>query len=242
MKPLLLLQCEVLAQSLPALHAAIGETDETFLRSLATDRRVVVSRVSSGEALPPVDSIAGAIISGSSAMVADADPWIARTQTWLAQAHDAGIPLLGVCFGHQLLAHTLGGRVGPMRTGPEYASVEIRLTDEASDDPLFRALPARFQAQAAHYQTVLSPPPDASVLAEGATGIQALRFGERAWGVQFHPEFRASDLAVLIEAIRPRLTAAGSDVDFDLQHLQESPHAQRVLPLFHEISLSDRSR
>jgi GMP synthase (glutamine-hydrolysing) len=240
-KPLLLLQCEILATSLPALCSASGETDETFLRALGVapgdDRsNIIVSRVCLGETPPQPRDVAGVVITGSSAMVSDADAWIADTSSWLARAFSDGIPLLGVCFGHQLLAHTLGGRIAAMPQGPQYKSIEVHLTEQASDDLLFRDLPSSFAAQSAHYQTVTSPPPGSTILAEGASGIQALRFGPRAWGVQFHPEFRAADHAVLIKALRPRLSAAGCNVDFDLRQLAESHDAARVLPRFHEIA------
>jgi len=243
-KPLLLLQCEVLADSLPEMCAVSGETDVQFLHALEQgpalrDRPdalpLTVCRVCTGETPPPLDTVAGVIISGSSAMAGDPVPWIAQTRAWLSQALDAGLPVLGVCFGHQLLAHLLGGRVDYMAQGPEYASVEVRLTHEAAGDRLFGQLPECFKAQAAHYQAVLTPPPGAVVLAEGDSGIHALRFAPNAWGVQFHPEFGADDQRLLLEALGAKLSAAGCDVASDLRRVAATPEARSVLPRFRQL-------
>jgi GMP synthase (glutamine-hydrolysing) len=243
MKPLLILQCEVLAVSVPAACAVMGETHEQFLRALdCGDLPVIISRTCDGEAPPPLDAVSAVVVTGSSAMVADRAEWIIQAASWLRHAFEADIPLLGVCFGHQLLAHALGGRVAPLLGGPEYGTVEVMLTQAALHDPLFSDCPDRFPAQAAHYQTVQEPPPNALVLGESASGIQALRFGALAWGVQFHPEFSAQDLRVLIESLRTPLTASGCDVNASLRRLGESHAASRVLPRFAELVRTHASR
>lgn len=243
-KSLLLLQCEVLADSLPAMCAASGDTDVQFRRALEGEPALqagsdalpwAVTRVCAGETPPPLDTVAGVVISGSSAMVDDPAAWIGQTRAWLSQALEAGLPVLGVCFGHQLLAHLLGGRVDFMAQGPEYASVTVRLTPEAAGDRLLGHLPERFQAQSAHYQSVLTAPPGAVVLAEGDSGIQALRFTPNTWGVQFHPEFSAGDQRLLLEALGTRLHAAGRDVASDLRRVTATPEARSVLPCFHQL-------
>lgn len=243
-KSLLLLQCEVLADSLPAMCAVSGETDVQFRRALEQDPALKagpealpwrVWRACAGEAPPPLEAIAGVVISGSSAMAGDPAAWIEQTRAWLSRALDTGLPILGVCFGHQLLAHLLGGRVDYMARGPEYASVEVRLTREAAGDRLFGHLPERFKVQAAHYQAVLSPPPGAVVLAEGDSGIQALRFAPNVWGVQFHPEFGADDQRLLLEALSVTLSAAGCDVASDLRRIAATPQARSVLPRFSRL-------
>lgn len=239
--PLLILQCEVLADSLPEAAAMIGEMDELFRHTLAYgDQPVVASRVCRGDTPPPPDDLMGVVITGSGAMVSDGEPWIMNTAAWLRKAYATGVPLLGVCFGHQLLAHALGGRVAPMPEGPKYATTTARLTDEARKDLLFHSLPRQFPVQSAHYQAVTVPPAGAVVLAEGARGIQALRLGPAAWGVQFHPEFNARILGVLIQTLRSRLAGEGCDVDASLHALRETPHARGVLPRFHAFASARR--
>lgn len=116
---------------------------------LDRDDAVVVD-VAQGEPLPARDGFAGVIVTGSAAMVTDRHDWSERSAAWLADAAQAGLPLFGICYGHQLLAHALGGTVGPNPRGREIGTVPIELTPPAQQDPLFAGLPARFSAQATH--------------------------------------------------------------------------------------------
>lgn len=75
------------------------------------------------------------------------------------------MPALGICYGHQLLGHALGGTVGNHPDGGEFGTVEVRLLPEAAADPLFAGLPAVFPAQLFHRQSVLYLPSGAQVLA-----------------------------------------------------------------------------
>ena len=65
-----------------------------------------------GEQLPDVHDYRGIVISGSAAMVSDRHPWSEYTAQWLLDAMQHQVPILGICYGHQLLAHALGGVVG----------------------------------------------------------------------------------------------------------------------------------
>ena len=64
---------------------------------------------SGGDDLPLREGFAGVIVTGSAAMVPDRHPWSERSATWLREAAHAGLPLFGICSGHQLIAHALGG-------------------------------------------------------------------------------------------------------------------------------------
>ena len=165
---------------------------------LDRDATVVVD-VEHGDELPSREGFAGVIVTGSAAMVPDRLPWSEHTAAWLRDAAHAGLPLFGICYGHQLIAHALGGEVGPNEVGREMGTVRIHLHPEAHDDPLFTGLPAPFAAQATHLQSVLRPPPGATVLAHNDhDACHAFRWGEAAWGVQFHPEFSAGHMLSLI--------------------------------------------
>ena len=74
---------------------------------------------------------------------------------WLRDAAHAGVPLFGICYGHQLLAHALGGEVGDNPNGREMGTIDLELHPHAADDPLFAGLPMQFPAQATHLQSVL---------------------------------------------------------------------------------------
>jgi len=183
--------------------------------------------------LPARAGFAGAIVTGSAAMVSDRHDWSERAAGWLREAAHAGLPLLGICYGHQLLAHALGGEVGDNPAGREMGTVEVALHPEAAGDPLFASLPGSFLAQSSHLQTVLRPPPQAVVLARSQRdGCQAFRWGQAAWGVQFHPEFSARHMHGYVRARREALRAEGHSPERISRNISAAPHARRVLRRF----------
>lgn len=183
---------------LALLDATLGDThaQRNFKREL--DATLTIFRASAGEIPQPVaseedakpaeasvvPSFDGVIVSGSQSSVYHDEPWMAELATWVRGAIDAGLPVLGVCWGHQLLAQMLGGTVED-RGAYELGYVEI---DQVEDDPLFDGIPNLFVAFATHSDEVMSLPDDVTVLARNADGIQAFR-KDRVYGVQFHPEY-----------------------------------------------------
>jgi len=194
---------------------------------------VEVVDVQSGEALPPHGDYAGVLVSGSGAMVSDREPWSERTAAWLRDAAHDGAALFGICYGHQLLAHALGGEVADNPRGLEMGTIDLELRAEAGDDPLFTGLGGRIQAQATHVQSVLRPPEGAVVLAGSALDdCHAFRWGDAAWGVQFHPEFSASHMRGYVAGRRDRLAASGQDAEAIHAAVGAAPDARRVLRRF----------
>ena len=185
------------------------------------------------EALPEPQELAGVVITGSPAMVSAREDWSERAAEWLRQAVKAGLPVLGVCYGHQLLAHALGGRVGPNPAGRQIGTVEAQLVDYNSKDPLIGHLPDTFPAQTSHSEVVLEIPPGALRLATSPLdGNFALRFAENAWGLQFHPEFSA---AIVTDYIRYRsgdLLDEGLDPEGLMNAVTETEAAASVLKQF----------
>jgi hypothetical protein len=104
----------------------------------------------------------------------------------------ADVPTFGVCLGGQLLAKAAGAGVGPSPQ-PEIGWCEVQLSAEAKADPIFGRLPERFQALQWH-SYAFDLPSGAVALATSPVCLQAYRLGERAWGVQFHPEVDATTL------------------------------------------------
>jgi GMP synthase (glutamine-hydrolysing) len=172
------------------------------------------------QTLPPLENLAGIVITGSPSMVSARLDWSERTAHWLRRAVQTGLPVLGVCYGHQLLAHALGGRVGPNPAGRQIGTVTAQLMDCHKEDPLFGHLPATFPAQTSHSEVILELPSGAKRLATSPLDNNfAIRFAANAWGVQFHPEFslpvisdyiwhRAEDLRV--EGLAPKQLLANT--------------------------------
>ena len=114
-------------------------------------------------------------------------PYLVEEAELLRDEAERGTPILGVCLGGQMLAHALGGSVEklPVRM-VKWAEVE-KLPD-ADDDPVFGGLPQRVRAL--HWnEDGFTPPPGAiELLSRAGAGGEAFRWGESAWGIQFHPE------------------------------------------------------
>ena len=189
--------------------------------------------VQGGEPLPPREGFAGVIVTGSGAMVTDRADWSEASAAWLRDAAHAGTPVFGICYGHQLLAHALGGEVGDHPAGREMGTVDIQLHPAAQDDPVFAPIPERFAAQVTHLQTVLAPPPGATVLARSDhDACHAFRWGEAAWGVQFHPEFSATHMRGYVHARRVALQQEGHCPKAITRNVRAAPEARRVLKRF----------
>jgi GMP synthase (glutamine-hydrolysing) len=188
MKPLVIIK---LGDTFPALAAQYGDFEHWIQSGLGKlDVPVEIIDPRKDCALPATEEIAGTIVTGSHAMVTEHALWSAATAFWLCKLFLHDIPVLGICYGHQLLAHALGGRVGFHSDGIEIGTVTVRRTVAASDDRLFSDLPAEFPAQVVHRQSVRKLPRGAVLLAgNDFEPHQAFRMGDCAWGVQFHPEF-----------------------------------------------------
>jgi GMP synthase (glutamine-hydrolysing) len=200
--------------------------------------------------MPAPDVIAGAVVTGSAAMVTERAEWSEALVPWLNALVAENVPVLGICYGHQLLAHALGGKVGDHPGGMQIGTVRLQKTQEAADDLLFGDMPRDFAAQAVHSQTVLRLPPGAARLASSDHEPHyAFRFGESAWGVQFHPEFNVEAMQSYIHKFAPdgaadpapgparSLAARGLGAQRLAQRLGPSEAAARVLERFARYAL-----
>jgi GMP synthase (glutamine-hydrolysing) len=229
----------------PEVLARYGDFPEWFRRGLGLRaEQIVTARVDNGERLPAAEPVAGAVITGSAAMVPERLDWSERTAEWLRGAVGVGLPVLGVCYGHQLLAHALGGHVDYNPRGREIGTAEIECLPAAVDDPLMRALPGRFFAHATHLQTVLRTPNGAVVLARSnLDDHQAVRFAPNAWGVQFHPEFGVREMRGYLRARSEAIDYEGLDTRALLRAVRTSPQARSVLRRFMRVvALADAKK
>ena len=147
-----------------------------------------------GEPIPDLNDYDALWVMGGPMDVWDVEecPWLipekAAIKTWV---RDMQKPFLGLCLGHQLLADALGGTCGPQRP-PEIGILNVKLTEQGLQDPLFKGLPAQQKFLQWHSVCVAQAPEDSIVLAfSDDCRIQAMRVGNNAWSMQYHAEIEA---------------------------------------------------
>lgn len=150
--------------------------------------------------LPPLDAVSAVIAFGGTVNVDQTDrfPFLARVRDYTSEAVDAGVPYLGICLGSQLLARALGGEVFKSQV-KESGFEPLRPTPDAKEDPLL-SLYADGDMVFQWHEDTYDLPADATLLASGdKIPVQAYRFGDRAWGVQFHQEVDGIELGWWID-------------------------------------------
>lgn len=190
-----------------------------FLPWLAGVEVIAVDAVRQPEALPE-RGFDGVLITGSRASVNEPEPWMEVVATWLRAVVARDMPVLGCCFGHQLLAWSLvGPRAVERAPVPEVGYLPVR---RLQPDPLLDALGDGFAPFISHEDQV-RPVPEIEVLARSeACAVQAMRLpGRRAWGVQFHVEYPEHEQLRILRYRAERHPELGLNPE---RLLAEAPH------------------
>jgi GMP synthase (glutamine-hydrolysing) len=159
---------------------------------------------------PPEDSFGAALVFGGTMNThEEADhPWLRDEDRNIRRLVGEGIPLFGVCLGGQLVAKALDATVAESPV-PEIGWHDVVLAAEATEDPVFAALPREFPSFQWHFYS-FDAPAGAVRLARTPVSLQAFRFGDRVWAVQFHPEVTREILQDWID----RAEASGLELDY----------------------------
>lgn len=147
-----------------------------------------IVNIPSGKKTPNLDAVTHIILTGSEASILEPKPWFDTEAALIRDAVDRGIPILGSCFGHQMLVYALTGpRFLQQSNPPEVGWADIEMT---GSDPLFDGLPNPWYTFVYHFDEVVDPP--APWIRLGKTmhcDTHLLRYGEfPVWGIQAHPE------------------------------------------------------
>jgi GMP synthase (glutamine-hydrolysing) len=233
MRPLAIL---IAGEPVPAAAAARGSFAE-MIRAVVGDAWLGPWEEVEGRAeLPDFERFAGMIVTGSAANVPTREAWILELERYLARAVAGGLPVFGICFGHQLLGQALGGLVSKNPKGREIGTVRVELV---ASDPLLTGLTGSFGANMTHIDSVVRLPPGARILARTALDDHAMvRFGERVWGVQFHPEMDAEIISLYVSSRRATLIEEELDVATIEAQIADAPASQAILRRFAETELS----
>lgn len=188
---------------------------------------------------PDVRDYAGIVIGGSGHFVREADQllWMNDIAEFIQRAKEAGIPLLGICFGHQLIAHVLGGVIKPFAEGRrDFGVVRMQKLNGADTHILFQNIPDVFDALASHGDYIHELPAGARALARSeGCHIEAAEFGHMTYGVQFHPEYTPE---IMLDLARQRIVDEVSRNRF-AAGLSYAPHATQVLRNFIQHAIGD---
>jgi GMP synthase (glutamine-hydrolysing) len=219
--------------TLPHLARERGDYEDWIAEGIGRAGQTEVVRAQDGDALPDPASVAATVITGSSAYVTDRLDWSERIASWLPEALQHGAFVLGICYGHQLLAQALGGKVEMNDRGREIGTIDVALTPDGTRDPLLGSLGETLRVNASHRQSVVRLPDGARLLAHNAKDDhQAFAIGERAWGVQFHPEWDHDIVRAYIEDRVAILREEGLDPSELLARLAPSTHGRTILERF----------
>jgi len=165
-----------------------------YLRSASVD----VVNVPSGRPIPPLDGHTHLLLTGSEASILRPEPWFAREASTIREAADRGLPILGSCFGHQILVYALSGPEHLTRS-PKPEIGWIALERRESDDLLLDA-PDPWHVFSYHFDEVAGPPPPWRVLAHSCDcPTHVIRYGDRPiWGIQAHPELPLAKVRIFL--------------------------------------------
>lgn len=202
-------------QHLPIEHPGI-------FRDFMRERRMSVHTVEldGGEPIPDPTEFGAVLAFGGPMNVYEEEeyPFLKPETAAIRHAVDFGVPFLGVCLGGQLLAKALGAPV-TKNLVPEVGLLDIELTEEGRRDPLFAAFPARPKVVQWHSDTFAVPEGGVLLATSPACRDQAFRFGESAYGLQFHVE------------VTPEMAEEWGDVPEYCASLQEVTGWQTPEPL-----------
>jgi GMP synthase (glutamine-hydrolysing) len=224
----------VTGNTLPDLARRRGDFDR-WIREAAGPRLphspVWISRdVRTSEPLPGPKDADAFVITGSSASVTERAPWMLRAEQLVRDVVFARTPLLGICFGHQLIAQALGGEVRRNPRGREIGTMRVERT---RDDPIFAGLPRSFDVNGTHVDVVARLPSGAEVLARTVLDdVASFRFGATTRAVQFHPEFDADVMRSYLRARAHLVASEGGDPSALLARVHGGTRGRDVLKNF----------
>jgi GMP synthase (glutamine-hydrolysing) len=230
-KPLLIMKT---GNTITSLQKQGVDFEDWFCAGLGlTSQEVVVVSVHEGQPLPAADSVSALVITGSPAYVTDLEEWNFSAAEFIKKAYSKQIPMLGVCYGHQLIAWAFGGKVDFHADGREIGTVSLDLSGAAQSDPLFQGLPSVIAVNVSHQQSVIELPAAAVRLASNEFDPNhGFRLGESTWGVQFHPEFSRKITQAYILARQIDIDAEGLDARALHDAVLDTPESSDILRRF----------
>ena len=149
--------------------------------------------------------------------------------------HERKIPLLAIGFGHQVVAKAFDGEIVEDPDLREIGTVELEQLPEASDDPIFKHLPAKFLVQIGHNHSVVEAPKGTRdiITNHKKDCCEVFVFEDSPiYAIQFHPELEHKDVVVRMNYYKKKYFDRAEVLDQVIEESRETPHANRILDLF----------
>lgn len=167
---------------------------------------ITTCNVCLGEALPTADEVDGLVLAGSYNSVHDNTDWQRRVRAWLPVMFDAGIPVLGICGSHQLIAHMAGAGVDRVEGGPFAGTFPLQLTAAGGASPLLTGIAEGDCFHYANSEHVVEVPRGATLLGSSSqVPVAVLDYGGHCYTTQFHPEATEETLGTIWRHRAPEL-------------------------------------
>ncbi len=182
-----------------------------------------------GDPIPPLTGFSALVVLGGVMGAYDEEdyPWLADEKRTIVAAHEAEMPMVGICLGSQLFAEALGGKAFLSESAPEIAHMVPQLTEAGAEDPVLRHFD---EPVVVFHQDTFDPPPGAKLLATSDRFNHVFRLGS-AVAIQAHPEADAAVVSkwVEIEDELPLMEAAGVEPDQLVAEVTAGEEAQREM-------------
>ena len=222
-----------MGSTMPSVKAKYGDYEDWFAAALEIPReQLLVVDAHANPKFPTKDRFDALIISGSAHAVYDYEPWSEDAADWIESQIQDKTPILGVCYGHQLIAQRLGATVGLSPGGREIGVCPV---DRIKSDPIFEGLPNQFKVVQTHSDAILTTVPGADVLVSSPqVDNQAMAIGDHIRTVQWHPELTAEIIREYIHLRRDAIEGEFDETHVDtlLATLEPAPSGRRVLQNF----------
>ena len=206
-----------------------GHSSEWIPASISGNHDYIIDKAYNNEFTDISESDAF-IITGSKYSVYDKKTWILQLEQFIKKIIVSNKPILGICFGHQIIAKCLGGVVEKNSLGWELGSYNLKLTDAGSKSSLFNQFSNNDIVYESHQDVVSKIPPGSVELAYTSKGNQSFKHGKNIYGVQFHPEFSYEVTRKLMDLRLER------GIQIDSNELMHSKNSKNILNNFIKIA------